>query len=121
MKTILLEVPPLGDLGHTGQLPELIGLRGGVLQALFHLDSLVGLNPLAHDGRVAHGGIKGLVPPALNIVHILADDPPILLDEGGFPEDSVGMAEAVQNESGFVSASALGSISMLNAGGLAYS
>lgn len=116
--TILLAVPPLGNLGHASPLPKLFSLGCRVLQALFDLDSVVGPDELAQDGRVASGGIKGLVAAPFGVVHILANDLPVVLDKGVLPEDPVGMAEAVQDKPGFVSASPY----ELNAGvGEAYS
>jgi hypothetical protein len=102
--TVFLAVPPLGNLCHAGKLPELFGFCSRVLEALFNLDPLVGLNPLAHDGRVTHRGVEGLVAAAVGVVHILANDAPVFLDEGRLPEDLVGMAETIQNKSGLVSA-----------------
>jgi hypothetical protein len=76
-------------------------------------------NKLAHDHGVTLGGIEGLVPAPFSVVHIFANDSPVILNEGGLPKDLVGMAEAVQNEPGFVAASQQ---SKANAGGgLAYS
>lgn len=102
--TVFLAVPPLGNFCHTGKLPELFGFCSRVLEALFDLNPLVGLDPLAHDGRVTHRGIEGLVPAALGVVHILANDAPVVLDEGRLPENPVGMTETIQDKSGFVSA-----------------
>lgn len=63
----------------------------------------MGPNQLAHDGRVVQRGVKGLVPPPLSVVYVLANDLPFALDESGFSEDLVGMTEAIEDESGFVS------------------
>jgi hypothetical protein len=101
--TILLAVPPLANLGHACPLPKLFGLGCRVLQALLHLDSLVGTDELAQHGRVTPRGIEGLVAAPFGIVHILTNDLPVVLDKGVLPQDPVGMTKAVQDESGSVS------------------
>jgi hypothetical protein len=93
--TILLAAPPLANLGHTCPLPELFGFGCRVLQALLHLDSLVGPDELAQDGRVTPRGIEGLVAAAFDIIHVFANDLPVVLGEGVLPEDPVGMTKAV--------------------------
>ena len=101
--TIFLAVSPLTDLIHTCPLPELCGLGLGVLEALFDVDPLVRSDALAHDDRVTLGGIEGLVPAPFSVVHIFANDSPIILYEGVLPKYLVGIAKAIQDESELVS------------------
>lgn len=52
--TIFCAVHPLPHLGHTGQVPHLPCLLRRPLQALLDLDSLVGPDDLAKNGRVTY-------------------------------------------------------------------
>lgn len=90
-------------LGHARPFPKLGSPILGVLQTLLHEDAVVGPNQLAHDGRFTQRRIEGLVPSPFGVVQVLSNDPPFTLDEGGRAEDLVGMAEAIEDESGFVS------------------
>ncbi len=101
--TILVAVSPLVNLIHPSPLPKLFGLGFGVLEALFDVDPLVRSNALAHDDRVTLGGIEGLVAAPFSVVHIFADNSPVILYEGGLPEHLVGIAKAIQDESERVS------------------
>jgi len=103
METIFLAVSPLTDLLHPSPLPELFGLGFGVLEALFDVDPLVRSNALAHDDRVTLGGIEGLVAAPFSVVHIFANDLPIILYKGRLPKYLVGIAKAIQDESELVS------------------
>ena len=39
--------------------------------------------------------------PSLGVVDIFANDRPVLRDEGGLAEKSIGVLKAIENESGF--------------------
>lgn len=72
------------------------GLR--VLQALFDLDSLLGLDGFTKDHRILHRRIKGLVTTPLVVVDILANDPPVVRPEDLLAEDLIGVVQAVEDE-----------------------
>lgn len=97
--TILVAMVPPTNFGHASPVPERLGLLPRIFQTLFHLDAIVRPYQLAHDDGVTNWRIEGLMPPSLGAIHILANDNPVLLDEGGLPEDSIGVPKAIENES----------------------
>ena len=100
--TIFVAVRPLVNLGHAGAAPEPLCSFPGIFQALFHLDSIVRPDQVSHDDGVTGGRVKGLVASSLVVVHVLANHPPVLLDEGGLSEHSIGVAEAIEDEPGMI-------------------
>lgn len=96
--TILVVLGPMADLGESRGLPQLTGALGRVLQALFDLDPVVGVDELSQDDGIFEGRIERLVAPATLIVDVLPDDPPLLLVEYDAAKDFVRVREAVENK-----------------------
>lgn len=96
---LLAVVLPLVGLGHAGGAPEIIGLGGRVLDALFDLDTFVRLDAFAENLDFADRRVKGLMAAAVNVVDIFANDTPVVEVESVFAEDAVCVDEAVENES----------------------
>ena len=105
--TVLVLMVPLTNFGHTSLVPEPLRLLSGIFQALLNLNAIVRPDQLAQDDGVTNGRVEGLMPPSLGVIDIFANDSPVLLDEGGLSQKSIGVLKTIENESGFcVSSSA---------------
>lgn len=97
--TILIIRVPRSHPLKSCRVPELLGARRGVLEALLDFDALEGFDALAEDGYIAKRGDEGLVTAAVFVVDILADDFPGFGVKDFLVEDFVGVGEAIQDES----------------------
>lgn len=101
--TIFIAQCPKIRLLQVSHVPQLCRRMLRVLQALFDLDSFVGFDCFTQNHDVCDGRIEGLVTATFVIVDILAHHSPVLQLENFLTENSVGVDQAVENESGWQS------------------
>jgi hypothetical protein len=97
--TVLVTMLPPVELDKARVRPQSVGIGRRVFQALLDLDSIVGPDQLTHDHHVADGRVECLVASSLAIENIFANHLPVTGSEDGGSKDTVGVAEAVENES----------------------
>lgn len=98
-RTVFIAQLPMTNLPQAGRAPEPVRFLPRVLQTLLDLDALVWLDQLTQNACGANRRVKSLVTTALCIVHILADNPPVLKLERLLTEDVVCVDETVEDES----------------------
>ncbi len=96
---------PLANLAHASLTPHLYCYFSRELQALLDLNPIVRSYELSHDQCVTMGRIESLMASSILVVDVFAYDLPILLMEDVLPQNVVGMAQAIEDESRPVSLS----------------
>jgi hypothetical protein len=89
---------PVANLNHAHHAPQHISLLPRILQALLDLYPLVSLDVRPKHRDVFDWRKEGLVAAAVLIVHIFANNAPLLLIEGGAAKNHVGVDKAVEDE-----------------------
>lgn len=95
--TVLL-LRPSGDVLKTTGLEQLAHATRRILEALLDLDSVVSRKGGAECRCLPARRDKGLMPTALAVVDILADDSPVGDSEDLLAEEMIDMSQTVQDK-----------------------